>query len=415
MWKLAIKNLWSRRRRNSWLFAELIVVTVITFALTDPIMVVTHDMNLPAGYDIDRLCIIDVAQIGRQAAAFDSTATDSAQLLDNCLRIVDRVRALPEIEKATPSFEQILNDDGLVSQGLLTADSTYISCPIIRIVARQQALATYGFKAAEGSPSIDELDNMPLAGTAIIDDEVRRAGIIDSTIGHPAGVIENARYRMTQRNPYLIIRATSVPVGSFADAGGFRILARLRPGITPDEFVRRIKPDINKTLAAGNFFGRDVRPYTEHNAKTDYATAGAARQLKLILAAFFLVNLCLGATGTFWFQTRKRTHEAGIHRSYGASASTVRRMIRTEGVILASVAWLIGAILFLQYAMKEGLDNGNNWDVTEFGLWIENFWLHFGALAAVTYAIIIVIVLLGIEIPARRFSRIRPVDALRAE
>ena len=35
MWKLILNNLWSRRKRNGWLMAELILVSVVTFIIID--------------------------------------------------------------------------------------------------------------------------------------------------------------------------------------------------------------------------------------------------------------------------------------------------------------------------------------------------------------------------------------------
>ena len=39
MLKLILKNLWARRVRNAWLLAELILVTVLTWYITDPLFV----------------------------------------------------------------------------------------------------------------------------------------------------------------------------------------------------------------------------------------------------------------------------------------------------------------------------------------------------------------------------------------
>lgn len=51
MWKLILKNLWSRRRRNGWLLAELILVAILSWYIFDPVMVVTYERHLPLGYD----------------------------------------------------------------------------------------------------------------------------------------------------------------------------------------------------------------------------------------------------------------------------------------------------------------------------------------------------------------------------
>ena len=79
------------------------------------------------------------------------------------------------------------------------------------------------------------------------------------------------------------------------------------------------------------------------------------------MAAFFLVNLCLGVIGTFWLQTRTRREEVGVMLSFGATRSDIVRLLMGEGTVLTVVASLTGFLLYLQYALKEGLAKGQNW------------------------------------------------------
>ena len=60
MFKLIIKNIWSRRKRNAWLLAELIVVAIIAWAVLDPVVVSLHMQRQPRGYDSDRLLIVNL-------------------------------------------------------------------------------------------------------------------------------------------------------------------------------------------------------------------------------------------------------------------------------------------------------------------------------------------------------------------
>ena len=55
---LALKSLWSRRKRNAWLFAALILVTIVCWWVLDPVIVTLYHKNLPLGYDKDRLCLV---------------------------------------------------------------------------------------------------------------------------------------------------------------------------------------------------------------------------------------------------------------------------------------------------------------------------------------------------------------------
>ena len=58
MLKLILKNLWARRVRNAWLLAELILVTVLTWYITDPLFVLSYNQTLPLGYEPDGLLIL---------------------------------------------------------------------------------------------------------------------------------------------------------------------------------------------------------------------------------------------------------------------------------------------------------------------------------------------------------------------
>ena len=102
MWKLILKNLWSRRRRNGWLLAELILVAILSWYIFDPVMVVTYERHLPLGYDADRLCMVSVGMLPQEAPGYEPQAADSASLMQTYLNLVDRARQHPDVEQATP-------------------------------------------------------------------------------------------------------------------------------------------------------------------------------------------------------------------------------------------------------------------------------------------------------------------------
>ena len=85
--------------------------------------------------------------------------------------------------------------------------------------------------------------------------------------------------------------------------------------------------------------------------------------------------------------------------------------------MLATAAAVIGCIIYLQYALKEGLSVGyeGNVGIIAPESWVNNFGAHFAIISAIVYAIIIICVIIGTYFPARHVSRIEPVDALRDE
>lgn len=55
MFKLIIKNLWSRRRRNAALLVELVIITLVAWISLDTVIVNTYVRNMPLGYDMERI------------------------------------------------------------------------------------------------------------------------------------------------------------------------------------------------------------------------------------------------------------------------------------------------------------------------------------------------------------------------
>lgn len=102
MLKLILKNLWARRRRNGWLLAELILVSIVSWIILDPVIVVTHDRNIPLGYDADRLCFVSLSSLQSQAPGYDEQAEDSAVVINSYLNLVRLVENYKGVESATP-------------------------------------------------------------------------------------------------------------------------------------------------------------------------------------------------------------------------------------------------------------------------------------------------------------------------
>ena len=66
------KNLWARRYRNGWLLAELIIVSMVIWVLTDPIVVTTHDRGLPTGITEEGMYRLNLAAVSSKSARFEA-------------------------------------------------------------------------------------------------------------------------------------------------------------------------------------------------------------------------------------------------------------------------------------------------------------------------------------------------------
>ena len=139
-------------------------------------------------------------------------------------------------------------------------------------------------------------------------------------------------------------------------------------------------------------------------------------QINMILMSFFLFCLFFGVSGAFWMQTRSRCEEIGIMKSFGATSDKVIRLFLTEGLILTTVAVLAGSLIYMQYALHEGLfipERFNQGDLAHY--WYESFKIHFAVIMAIVWLLTAFVVSIGISIPAWGISRMAPTEALHEE
>jgi putative ABC transport system permease protein len=147
----------------------------------------------------------------------------------------------------------------------------------------------------------------------------------------------------------------------------------------------------------------EVVPIDEHLSNT-LAVAGR-RYIMLLLGIFAAVALVIATVGIYGvisFSVRQRTHEIGIRMALGAKASDVLWMVIRRGMGLAMIGVALGLIaaLGLTRAMKILLFEVSATDPATF---------------AIITLLLIGVALIASYIPARRATKIDPLQALRHE
>lgn len=433
MIKLIFKNLWARKGRNVWLLLELALVTIVSWVVIDPVVVYTYVKSVAPGYDIDRLATVSLASYAETSPNFNEEEQTPEAVTANVYRLLKMLETQPEVESATLIYNNGIECPGAYNNGITPKDSTIPSGPMhmIYFLIDTDYFKTYGIRDYYTGKVLEE---GPLQqGDAIATPVIVKAVCPDENpIGKSIFAYSKYYEYMTEKNPIkgvanevinrsMMLRTpiAFIAQASIDDVDGCRIVIRVREGENVEKALDNMRPFLLRELKAGNIYAHSPAPYTtlRHNRASE-------ENKKIIrytaLAVFFFINLSIGITATFYMQTRKRSRDGGILRSFGASRSYIVRELIGEGWVLTVMAWLIGCVLYYIYIKDEGLTNISGWGNIEFfktimPAWFDDFRLHFTIISGIILAMLLIVVTIGIYFPARHIASINPVDSLRSE
>ncbi len=160
--------------------------------------------------------------------------------------------------------------------------------------------------------------------------------------------------------------------------------------------IRRAVADVDAALPV--FRIRTMKEYVA-------GALGQERFLARLLLVFALIAVTLAAAGVFGlisYSTARATHDFGIRIALGAQSGHVLWLVLKKGLVLAAfgLALGLGAALWLTHLVVSLL----------FGV-SRNDALTFIAVAALT----LLVALVACYLPARRATRVNPLEALRTE
>lgn len=134
-------------------------------------------------------------------------------------------------------------------------------------------------------------------------------------------------------------------------------------------------------------------------------TTSRQRFNMLLLGIFGFSALLMAAIGIYGlmaYSVQQRTQELGIRMALGAQASNLRNMVIRQGMLLAVIGVVlgIGGALWLTHFLTSFLFGVTAWDPAAF---------------IATPLLLSMVALLAVWVPARRATRVNPIDALRFE
>ena len=143
---------------------------------------------------------------------------------------------------------------------------------------------------------------------------------------------------------------------------------------------------------------------------------GIIRTALWIIGLFTLLSGIVGVSNIMLITVKERTHEFGIRKAIGAKPWAILRLIIVESVIITTFFGYIGMVLGV--AANEYMDATIGHETIDTGLFRATMFLDptvgIDVCIEATMVMIIAGTIAGL-IPAYKASRIRPIEALRAE
>ena len=423
---MTIKNLWAHRGQNGFIFVEIILAAVFSFFAIDAIVVVTYNTHIArASGEFEKKHLL-VGEV-KNTAPLTSTERDSIFAPIYALR--DQVQSLPEVQSVSlvnevfggryqgSEWDSIRTETD--TQSLIAYEHSF--------TGGERFFETLGLKSVEGSPSVEELSEVRGEYKVVITRSLAQAlfGTEKATgrhlvwggkYGHEedqkhltvCGVVEDVKAIENQRYFYSIFS----PQGLW-DNSPF-MLIRLKPDADAEAFMARYDmPDMRPQEGAYQL--TTLETYNDYKKSHSRQSEGHILfTVFCIFLSILLVGVVLGTLGTYWLQIRGRMEDIGIMRSFGAKRLDIFWMIWQEAAQLTFVACIIGQVIWLQFAMNDLLFKMHPAVERETD-WVAQFWPHFLTVCGIQLLLMLLVVTLGITIPALIAMYRKPVNALRYE
>ena len=184
----------------------------------------------------------------------------------------------------------------------------------------------------------------------------------------------------------------------------FELCVRVRPEHDKD-FIARLKADSESQYRIGNVFISNIRSFKDIRRSFQQYQYNEMRN-NFTGMAFLLVNIFLGLLGTFWFRTQQRKSEIALHKAHGATNQMVFTRLLSEGWLLLLIVTPIALLIDFNLAHAE-LNSWRNGTTLE--------WDRLLFCGGISFALMALMIAIGIGIPARKAMKIDPADALHNE
>lgn len=408
-----IKNEW---RTNAWLALELLIVSVLMWYIIDSLYTTTLKQLEPKGFDIEHCYLIQMGILSEKSPDY-KPYTDAKENREEVKEMMERLRRRPEIEAVSLSQSAYpYNGSNASIEIQLAGDTLRQSGHTFRRLVTPDFVRVFRYRGANGETSEQLAEMLERDEILVSDNLFRKYGKKmtdyvgqrfylqgDTTYTYQLGAsIVPVKYSdfWEQRNSYSMVwLLPESMINSYRE-----LCVRVKADQDVD-FIERLKADSESQFRIGNLYISQIRSFQDIRHNFQQYESNQMRDLYTGMG-FLLLNIFLGLLGTFWFRTQYRRGEIALHKVCGATDSMVFTRLLSEGFFLLVLVTPFALLIDLNLAYAE-LNSYRNGTTLEFDrLLICGF---------ITFALIALIILIGIYFPAKKAMGVEPAEALHDE
>lgn len=403
---IQITNEW---RNNLWLALELLVVSVVMWYVVDYIYTQTATYLEPRGFDVEHCYLVEMGKLTEKSPDFIANQTQEQSDAD-ILELVERLRRRPEIEAVSLS-QNSYPYNGSNSSSEVRYDTLCSPGWTIRRLVTPDFVRVFRYQGVNGETP-EQLAEMLERGEFLCSDNLydKYDRKMTSLVGQRfklfgdtaktyrlGAALQNVRYSDYEQARYSHSMLYKI---NWYDVG-MELCLRVRDG-QDNDFIQRLKADSEKQFRIGNVFISEVRSFKDIRRNFQQSWSNELRNYFMGMG-FLLLNIFLGLLGTFWFRTQQRRSEIALHKAHGASDENIFNRLLCEGLLLLLLVTPLALIIDYNLASME-LNSWRNGTTLE--------WDRLLLCAGISFALIALMIAIGIGIPARKAMKVQPAEAL---
>ncbi len=390
------KMIWNRKRANALIVSEIAVAFIVVFALVAIGLRYFTLYSVPLGYDYKNMW-----QVRMFSGKWDPDR--DLPVIQQLAQSLNQEQTIEEVHlMKQPPFEN------WTSRSAYERDGKHFD--FISNAVDDGALETMGVELIKGrwfGPQDSGQNYQPVVVNRLFADSYFPAqDPIGQNIANPKGETKEIRIvgvfkefrqfgELSALSPYLFYRLDINDPKTINNAL-YHMQLKVKPGtnIAYEDSLMRLLQGIAPDWTFS------IRPW---NLQRDSQMQETLLPLIVmaIVGVFLILMVAMGLFGVLWQNVTRRTHEIGLRRAIGATASSIHRLIISELLVVSCLAITIASALIVQVPLL-GLFPELNWTLFAQSLLVSTAFMMMLAIGCAFY-------------PGKVATQFKPAEALHYE